>query len=192
MLVTHDGIAKITDFGLVRSLEFTDVPLPESDTEPSSSSHSRRSQPLTRFGAVVGTAPYMSPEQCEAKSVDVRSDIYALGATIYHLLTGQAPVDAKQRFLKPGSLVPMRTLNSSVSPRVERAIAQGGIRLGVLDNTKSNADHLLRMIIDSVKAQMPVASVVAVRKENASTPAAKELIDKLEKEADFVISGMGD
>jgi serine/threonine-protein kinase len=55
----------------------------------------------------------------------VRSDIYSLGATLYHLLTAQAPLEAKQRFLRPGSMPAIRDVNPQVSPHVEQAIAHG-------------------------------------------------------------------
>jgi serine/threonine protein kinase len=45
--------------------------------------------------AIFGTPKYMSPEQCLGKTVDHRSDIYSIGATMYHMLTGQAPYDAE-------------------------------------------------------------------------------------------------
>lgn len=88
ILVTHDAIAKITDFGLVRSLEFTDVPLPGNDPDLENNGRRNAANRLTRFGAIVGTAPYMSPEQCEAKDVDLRADIYAFGCILYEMLTG--------------------------------------------------------------------------------------------------------
>ncbi len=45
---------------------------------------------FTRTGAVMGTPPYMSPEQCRnASEVDIRSDIYAFGTVLYEMLTGQ-------------------------------------------------------------------------------------------------------
>ena len=50
------------------------------------------------------------------------SDIYCLGATLYHLTTGQVPVEAKQRFLRPDSLVAPREVNPSLSFQTERAI----------------------------------------------------------------------
>ena len=49
-----------------------------------------------RFGAIVGTAPYMSPEQCESKDVDIRSDIYAFGCMLYEMLTGRHVFQVKK------------------------------------------------------------------------------------------------
>ena len=67
-----------------------------------------------------------------------------------------------------------------------------GIRLGTLDNTKGNADHLLAFVVENIRKVMLVESVVALRKNNPSTPAPKNVLDKLEAEADFLISAMAD
>jgi len=75
----------------------------------------------------------------------------------------------------------------------QRAIKAGkGIRLGTLDNTKGNADHLLAFVVENIRKIMPVASVVSLRKNNPSTPAPKNVLDQLEADADFVISAMAD
>lgn len=103
--LTPRGMVKLVDFGLVKLLQ------PDE----------------TRTVTVVqgrGTIAYTPLEQYggDTGHTDARSDIYALGATLYHLLTGQAPADAKQRFLKPGSLTPPRDINPHISPHVARAI----------------------------------------------------------------------
>ena len=67
----HTQKVKIIDFGLVRMDNFN--------------------QTITKKGMALGTPFYMSPEQCETKKVDYRSDIYNLGATFYHLLFGVPP-----------------------------------------------------------------------------------------------------
>jgi hypothetical protein len=77
-------------------------------------------------------------------------------------------------------------------PGEQRQIKAGGIRLGVLDNTKGNADHLLAFVAEAVRKLVPVASVVSYKKANPSTPAAKPILDRLAAEADFVVSAMAD
>ena len=67
-----------------------------------------------------------------------------------------------------------------------------GIRLGVLDNSKGNADHLLNLIVEGVKKEFKVDSVVTKRKPTASRPATDEMLDELAKEADLVVSAMAD
>jgi hypothetical protein len=74
----------------------------------------------------------------------------------------------------------------------ERRIEKRGIRLGVLDNSKGNADHLLKFIVDAVKSSVPVSSVVMLRKASVSLPAPAEILDQLAAEADVVVSAMAD
>lgn len=75
LIVGADGGLKLVDMGLARSLG------PHGD------------QTLTQPGTTLGTFDYISPEQAlDPRQADVRSDLYSLGCTFYHLLTGQAPV----------------------------------------------------------------------------------------------------
>jgi len=76
--VRPDGAVKVLDFGLAKSM----VP-----TDPESSHHTQ--QTVTTTGSIMGTAPYMSPEQARGMEVDRRSDIWSFGATVYEMLTGK-------------------------------------------------------------------------------------------------------
>lgn len=73
-----------------------------------------------------------------------------------------------------------------------REIGSNGIRLGVLDNSKGNADHLLGMIVDAVRAATPITSVVSLRKPHVAFGAPAAILDQLAHEADFVITAMAD
>jgi eukaryotic-like serine/threonine-protein kinase len=79
--VTSDGCVKVLDFGLAKVLQGN------SNSDPSSSSTFTGLN--TEPGMIVGTAPYMSPEQAKGKPVDKRTDIWAFGVVLYEMLTGR-------------------------------------------------------------------------------------------------------
>lgn len=89
-------------------------------------------------------------------------------------------------------VVPEAPVQQAAASTSQRAIGGKGLRIGILDNSKSNADHLLNMLVAGLQSQMNVASVVALRKPTPSLPAEAGVLDKLAEEADVVISAMAD
>jgi serine/threonine protein kinase len=102
--ITPNGLLKLVDFGLVKAL------VPDEMT-------------ITVIQG-RGTALYTPLEQYggDGLHTDIRSDIYAFGCTLFHLLTNTPPTDARERFLHPSSLPAPRTINPAISQRTERAI----------------------------------------------------------------------
>ena len=79
ILVSFDGAVKLVDFGIARA-------------------ETNRAATVTRTGQLKGKIPYMSPEQCRAKQLDGRADLFSLGIVLYELTTGRRPFDGKGDF----------------------------------------------------------------------------------------------
>jgi len=102
--LTPSGLVKLVDFGLVKVLAPDEVTITVIHGQ--------------------GTALYTPLEQYggDGAHTDVRSDVYSLGATLYNLFTNEPPAEARNRFLKPDSLVMPRQVNPDLRIRTERAV----------------------------------------------------------------------
>src|ERR1700690_2327096 len=103
--ITPSSLLKLVDFGLVK------IMTPDEEMT------------ITVIQG-QGTALYTPLEQygSDETHTDMPSDIYSFGATLYHLLTNEAPPDARKRFIQPASLVPPHEINASISTRTEKAV----------------------------------------------------------------------
>jgi serine/threonine-protein kinase len=161
--LTPDHRIKLVDFGLVKLLA------------------SDEARTITVLQG-KGTALYTPLEQYggEGSHTDARTDIYALGATLYHLLTDYPPPDAKARFLRPSNLRPPEELNPEISRNVSEAIMWAmemhpndrppTVRLfqsaleGKTRRPKANGDQNEAVLLDSVIRSnwLPITVVVSL------------------------------
>jgi serine/threonine-protein kinase len=106
VMIANSGHVKLLDFGLASAV---------------------KGQSLTRSGAVMGSMPYMAPEQVKSLPVDARTDIYSVGVTLYQLVTGKMPIPGETDYeLMNGHLnhvpVPPAAVNPNVPANVSAAI----------------------------------------------------------------------
>lgn len=139
--ITPRGDVKLVDFGLVKVL------------------HADESRTVTVVQG-QGTIAYTPLEQygTDTGYTDARSDIYSFGATLYHLLAGEPPVDAKERFLRPGCLAPLSQMNADVSPNVERAVFQA---LSMHPNERpANVEEMRDMLFGTTRLSGPLPQTI--------------------------------
>lgn len=109
ILLRRDGTPLLSDFGLVR----------EADS----------SLTVSQVGRFAGTVSYAAPEQLRGEAVDARSDIYALGVTLYHALALRLPFEAREplamlRRIEAGLALPLRKFNPRVPRDLETIVAK--------------------------------------------------------------------
>ena len=111
MMMTGDGQVKIADFGIARI----------------------ESSSMTSVGTVMGTPAYMPPEQFLGEPVDARSDIYAAGVMLFHLLTGERPYEGSM------TSIMHRVLNAEAPPRASSRIGAPAAFDGVIAKAMARA-----------------------------------------------------
>jgi len=137
ILITTDGLVKIVDFGLAKLA----------------------GAKLTRTGATLGTAQYMSPEQARGEQVDARSDIFSLGAVLYEMLTGKHAFPGEYEQATIYAILnempaPVTSLRSGVPMELERIIEKA-----LAKKSSERYQHVDDLIVDLKECTKEAASV---------------------------------
>jgi hypothetical protein len=130
LMRTPAGEVRVLDFGLARLREDADVAAAGPDRGGKPPGSPTANPALTAAGSVMGTPDYMAPEQArDSSAADGRSDIYALGATLFHLLTGTVPFPGgsatdklRRHELEPAP--PVTAVREGVPAGLERLVAR--------------------------------------------------------------------
>src|SRR4051795_11958887 len=137
VLLNGDGSAKVTDFGIARSLDVQ--------------------HGMTQTGTVLGTSDYIAPEQAQGQRVDEHTDIYSLGVVLYELLTNEVPYPgenfvaiAMRHINEPPPSV--RDKRPDVSPRLDAAI-QRAMAKRAEDRYQSMAEFCRELEANLAEAQ---------------------------------------
>jgi serine/threonine protein kinase len=158
VMIDKDGNAKIMDFGIARSLHTKGV---------------------TGTGVIIGTPEYMAPEQAEGHDIDLRVDIYALGAILFEMVTGRVPFEGTTPLsivLKHRSEPPAdpQTINAQISDGLSRIILKCLAKSR--DDRYASATEVLEDL-NAVEAGLPVTTQATARSKPATAP-AKPLTDR--------------
>jgi Tol biopolymer transport system component len=121
VMLTRAGV-KLLDFGLARIGAHGERPVVED-----LASAPTTSGPLTGRGTLLGTMPYMAPEQLEGRPTDARTDVWALGAVLYEMLTGRRAFEGQSQASLIAAIlekepVSLTTLQPLIPPSLERLV----------------------------------------------------------------------
>jgi tRNA A-37 threonylcarbamoyl transferase component Bud32 len=169
IIVTPEGRAVLVDFGLVKLWDPQDP----------------RTQTVMR-GA--GTPEYAPPEQYDMGlgHTDPRSDVYSLGATLYHALTGQVPPTATQRMASPATFVPPSRVNVGVTPATE-AVVLKALQIAMEDRFQS-AEEMAQALGGEARPPL-VAPIRGQLEDRQATPTA--VIKPPAKRKQGILLGLG-
>ncbi len=161
ILFDREGKSKLSDFGLAKAAE----------PDPQFMTH----------GTTVGTPHYMAPEQARGETLDIRADLYAMGATLYHAVTGQTPFSGSSAAVMHShlkrELPPPESLNPNLSPGcvaiIKRLLAKD--RKDRYATPAAAAEDIIRLLRGEQPQSATMASPVALAQAStlAARPAAR-------------------
>jgi len=162
IMVDAHGRVKVLDFGLAKLL---------GAAAPAAIAEEQETRTvLTEDGAIVGSVPYMSPEQAEGKPVDARSDIFSFGAVLYEMITGQRAFRGESRISTLAAVVekdpqPPSEISADTPPELERLIARC-LRKDVNRRSQNMAD--VKLALEELRDESESGKLV---RSAASAPA---------------------
>ena len=141
IIIDREGNAVLVDFGLVKLWD----------------PHDPRTRTVMRG---MGTPEYAPPEQYDTGPghTDPRSDVYGMGATLYHALTGKLPPTATQRMSSPSSFMSPRRLNPAISPAVEAAVLKA---LEIAKDSRFQSTAEMAEALGGTRRAAPVVTAAA-------------------------------
>jgi eukaryotic-like serine/threonine-protein kinase len=150
VIVATDGVTRIIDFGLAKSGDAT----------------------LTGDGSAKGTPQYMSPEQASGKPVDVRTDLWSLGAVLYEMVSGRAPFRGENhlqvmRAVVEGQPPALRESRPGLSPEIEGIVARA-LRKDPAKRYQSAGEMARDLSVALAGIDAPGSQATAARAANAS------------------------
>ena len=162
IIITEDGIAKVTDFGIAKAVS---------------------NSTITAFGATIGSVHYFSPEHARGGYTDAKSDLYSLGVVMYEMITGKVPFDADTpvsvalKHMQEEPIEPIK-LNSKVPPAVNQIILKAmkkdtGLRY-------ASATEMMKDLSRALKN--PAGNFVNEKNENAYTRVIPTISDNFVSE----------
>ena len=167
ILITQDGTAKITDFGIAKALNTATL--------------------VDKDEMIMGSVHYFSPEQARGGYVDEKSDIYALGIVLYEMLTGKVPFDGSNPVSVAlmhvnDEMAPPSQIVSGIPPRLEQIVMKATDKIQV--NRFKSADEMLEALsnLEYVTSIVGDSAVGGVRRHlHMSTAQEEPQADKNEK-----------